>query len=112
MREGQAAGIRREGVVLVVLNWVAVGLFVAALVICGLAWAGRVRFDRWLPPAASRPAGRAFAVLDAGALLQAIAQLQSYGATRWALSTPGLVLVVVGAVLVLRLRRKTPQPVS
>ena len=54
---------------LVVLNWVAVGLFVAALVICGLAWAGRVRFDRWLPPASSRPAGRAFALLDAGALM-------------------------------------------
>jgi hypothetical protein len=99
-------------VVLVVLNWVAVGLFVAALVPCGLAWAGRVRFDRWLPPASSRPAGRAFVVLDAGALLQAVAQLVGYGATRWALSTPGLVLVVLGAVLVLRLRRKSSERVS
>jgi hypothetical protein len=109
---GGSVGESGGCVVLVVLNWVAVGLFVAALVICGLAWAGRVRFDRWLPRELSRPAGRAFAILDAGALLQAIAQLVGYGATRWAISSPGLVLVVLGAVLVLRLRRKAPQPVS
>jgi hypothetical protein len=92
--------------VLAVLNWVAVGLFLAALVPSVLGWAGRVRFDRWLPPEQSRPAGRAFALLDAGALLQAVAQLFD-GVTRWAVSSPGLVLVVVGAVLVLRLRRSS-----
>ncbi|HEX5404311.1 MAG TPA: hypothetical protein VFX16_18635 [Pseudonocardiaceae bacterium] len=90
---------------LAVLNWVAVGLFVAASVPSGLAWAGKVRFDRWLPAELSRPAGRAFDILDAGALLQAIAQLVDYGATRWVISSPGFVLVIAGAVLVLRLRR-------
>jgi hypothetical protein len=91
--------------VLTVLNWLAVGLLLAALVPAGLAWAGRVRFDRWLPPDASRPAGRAFAVLDVGALLQAVAQLVD-GAGRWFVSSPGLVLVVLGALLVLRVRRR------
>lgn len=89
---------------LAALNWLAVALFVIALVVALLAWAGKVRFDRWLPPEQSRPAGRGFAVLDAGALLQAIAQLVGSGVTRWAISSPGLVLVVVGAVLVLRLK--------
>lgn len=89
------------------VTWVAIGLFVLALVPAGLAWAGRVRFDRWLPAERSRPAGRAFALLDLGALLQAIAQLVD-GAARWAISSPGLVLVVVGAVLVLRLRAAEP----
>jgi hypothetical protein len=113
VREDRRASNEAEGcVVLVVLNWVAVGLFVAALVLCCLAWVGRVRFDRWLPRESSRAAGRAFGVLDAGALLQAIAQLVGYGATRWAISSPGFVLVVLGAILVLRLRRKAPEPVS
>lgn len=89
------------------VTWVAIGLFLLALVPAGLAWAGRVRFDRWLPPERSRPAGRAFALLDLGALLQAVAQLVD-GAARWAISSPGLVLVVVGAVLVLRLRTTEP----
>jgi hypothetical protein len=88
---------------LAVLNWVAIGLFVVALVPAGLAWAGRVRFDRWLPAERSRPAGRAFALLSLGALLQAIAQLVD-GSARWAISSPGLVLVVLGAVLALRIR--------
>jgi hypothetical protein len=92
--------------VLTVLNWLAVALLLAALVPACLAWAGRVRFDRWLPPDASRPAGRAFAVLDAGALLQAVAQLVD-GAARWFVSTPGLVLVVAGALLTLRLWQKS-----
>ena len=89
---------------LAALNWLAVALFVIALVVALLALAGKVRFDRWLPPEQSRPAGRAFAILDAGALLQAIAQLVGSGVTRWAVSSPGLGLVVVGAVLVLRLK--------
>jgi hypothetical protein len=89
--------------VLAVLNWVAIGLFLAAGVVAVLAWVGRVRFDRWLPADQSRAAGRAFAVLDAGALLQSVAQLAS-GVTRWVISSPGLVLVVVGAVLIMRLR--------
>jgi hypothetical protein len=92
--------------VLVALNWLAVALFVAALVVALLAWAGKVRFDRWLLPEQSRPAGRAFAVLDAGALLQAIAQLVGSGVTRWVISSPGLALVVLGALLVLRLRMR------
>jgi hypothetical protein len=90
--------------VLAVLNWVAIGLFLAALVVALLAWGDRVRFDRWLPADQSRNAGRAFAVLDAGALLQSVAQLAD-GVTRWFISSPGLVLVVVGALLILRLRR-------
>jgi hypothetical protein len=98
-------------VVFAVLNWLAVVLFVAALVPASLAWAGKVRFDRWLPADRSRPAGRAFTRLDAGALLQAVAQLVA-GVTRWAVSSAGLVLVVVGAVLVLRLRRDSPEPVA
>lgn len=97
--------------VLAVLNWVAVALFVAALVPATLAWMGRVRFDRWLPADQSRPAGRAFTLLDGGALLQAVAQLVA-GVTRWAVSSVGLVLVVLGAVLVLRLRRNSPEPVT
>ncbi|HEX5118677.1 MAG TPA: hypothetical protein VFW65_26125 [Pseudonocardiaceae bacterium] len=92
---------------LAVVNWIAVGLFVLALVPAGLAWAGRVRFDRWLPPERSRPAGRAFTLLDLGALLQAVAQLVD-GAARWAISSPGLVLVLVGAILVMRLRTDQP----
>ncbi len=88
---------------LAVLNWVAIGLFVAALVVAVLAWVGRVRFDRWLPADQSRKAGRAFAILDAGALLQSVAQFPE-GVTRWFISSPGLVLVVVGALLIMRLR--------
>lgn len=89
---------------LVALNWLAIALFVAALVVALLAWQGTVRFDRWLPEEQSRPAGRAFALLDAGALLQGVAQLVGAGVTRWVISAPGLVLVVLGALLVLRLR--------
>lgn len=92
---------------LAVLNWVAIGLFVLALVPAGLAWAGRLRFNRWLPPDRARPAGRAFTLLDLGALLQAIAQLVA-GPARWAVSSPGLVLVLVGAVLALRIRTTDP----
>ena len=86
------------------LNWFAIALFVAALVVAVLAWVGRVRFDRWLPADQSRNAGRAFAILDAGALLQSVAQLADV-VTRWFISYPGLVLVVVGALLIMRLRR-------
>src|SRR5262249_50848565 len=104
---GSVARMEGHHVLLAVLNWVAVGLFVAAFVPSVLAWIGIVRFDRWLPPEQSQPAGRAFTILDAGALLQSVAQLVD-GVTRWAVSSPGLVLVVVGALLVLRLRRNVP----
>lgn len=87
-----------------VLNWVAVGVLSAALVVACLAWDGKVRFDRRAPSPASRAAGRAFAVLGSGALLQAVAQLVD-GGVRWAIGAVGLVLVVLGAVLVFRLRR-------
>jgi hypothetical protein len=82
-----------------VLNWVAVGLLGAALVPAALAWAGLVRFR-----GAGRLAGRAFAILDIGALLQAVAQLPGGVVARWVISSAGLVLVVLGAVLILRLR--------
>jgi low temperature requirement protein LtrA len=95
--------------VFTVLNWVAVGVLLVALVLACLAWAGRVRFDRRPPGDASRAAGRAFAVLEIGALLQAVAQLVDGGA-RWIVGPVGLVLVVVGAVLVFRLRRRAAVP--
>jgi hypothetical protein len=101
-----ATGTNEGTVVLTVLNWLAVALLLAALVPAALAWAGRVRFDRWLPPESSRPAGRAFTILDIGALLQAVAQLVG-GNARWYVSTPGLVLVLLGALLTLRLRQRT-----
>lgn len=86
-----------------VLNWIAIGLLLAALVPALLAWAGRVRFGR-ADGRAARVAGRAFAVLDVGALLQAVAQLMGVTAARWVVSGVGLVFVVVGAVLILRWR--------
>lgn len=87
------------GVVLVALNWVAVGLLGAVFVLAALAWAGRVRFR-----GAGQLAGRAFTVLDLGALLQAVAQLIDDAVAHWVISALGLVLVVAGAVLLLRLR--------
>lgn len=86
------------------LDWIAVGLLLAALVPAGLAWAGWVRFGRTTGDAA-RAAGRAFVVLDVGALLQAVAQLVGSTALRWVVSGVGLVLVVLGAVLIRRWRR-------
>lgn len=86
---------------LVVFNWVAVGLLAIALVIAALAWAGRIRFRG----AQARRGGRAFTVLDLGALLQAGSQLPDGAAARWTLSSLGVLFVVLGAVLVLRLRR-------
>lgn len=86
---------------LAVFNWVALGLLFVALVLCALAWAGRIRFRG----ASARRAGRAFTVLDAGALLQSLSQLPSSPVARWIISPAGLLLVVIGAVLVLRLRK-------
>lgn len=88
-----------------VLNWVAVGLLLVALVIAVVAWVGRLRFGRAIGESA-RAAGRAFAVLDLGALLQAVAQLIDSTVVRWVVSGVGLVLVVVGALLIFQWRRQ------
>jgi uncharacterized membrane protein len=48
-------------------------------------------------------------MMPIGALLQAVAQLVDGGA-RWIVGPVGLVLVVVGAVLVFRLRRRAAVP--
>ena len=87
------------------VDWIAIGLLVAALVPTLLAWAGWVRFGR-TSGAAARAAGRAFAVLDVGALAQAVAQQVGPTALRWVVSGVGLVLVLLGAVLIFRWRTR------
>lgn len=82
------------------LNWIAIGLLAAALVAACLAWAGWVRFR-----GSSQQSGRAFAILDIGVLLQAVSQTQTSVAVRWTLSGIGAVFVILGAILVLRLRK-------
>ncbi len=86
------------------LDWIAIGLLVVALVPASLAWTGRLRFGRTTGGAA-RSAGRAFAVLDVGALLQAVAQQFGDTVVRWIVSGAGLGLVLLGAVLLFRWRQ-------
>jgi hypothetical protein len=88
-----------------VLNWVAVGLLVVAFFIAVLAWVGRLRFGR-ATGGSAKAAGRAFAVLDLGALLQAVAQVTGNTAVRWVVSGVGLVLVIAGALLIFQWRRR------
>jgi hypothetical protein len=88
-----------------VWNWVAIGLLAVAFGIALLAWVGRLRFGR-ASGGSARAAGRAFAVLDSGALLQAVSQLTDSTAARWVVSGVGFVLVVVGALLIFQWRRR------